>query len=505
MSDISAFLQFYNEALQREIAEADMPPELMKQFTFDSLEKKKPDREVYFVTEKADGKRAVLHVTAAGSPEDAAAEGEVLKRLDHPSVPKLLGLWEYKGRSYLAREYIEGSDLGLYIRQHGLLSRERLTAITLRLCDILSYLHEQNPPVIHRDIKPGNIVLSGWDEVKLIDFGIARRFQQEEGDTEDDRDIRIAGMRPYMAPEQFGSEQTDSRADIYSLGVVMIFMATGRPDRRSLKSTYPYKGLMNIIQKCIRKDRSQRYRTAAQLKRRILWEQRRMTEKLLFLAGALVALAAAFFAGLFLGRTQGFVEYKEGVYGAVNERGDIGSLTDIPDMYYLKVLELISQNISDLTPLGGMKLERLVLCDNYIGNLLPLKDMATLKELDLCENPLWDLTPLRELFSLTYLDVSQSSVTDLSPLSRLSRLETLNLVWCDVKDLRALEKLSRLKEVDVSHTAVTDLRTLVREGEPVTVRCAGLPAETIDAVRGMNITLAEEWCALSAATACSIT
>lgn len=581
MSDVSVFLQSYNEALQRKIAEADMPPELTENFTFESLEKKQPGREVYFVTRKSDGKRAVLHVTTAGSPESAAAEGEALKRLNHPCIPKSLGLWEYKGRSYLAREYFEGSDLGFYIRKYGPLSRERLTAITLRLCEILSYLHEQNPPVIHRDIKPENIILSGGDEVKLIDFGIARNFRPDEENTEDDKDTRIAGTKPYMAPEQFGSEQTDNRADIYSLGVVMIYMATGKPDRKNLKSVYPNKGLANIIQKCIRKDRSQRYRTAAQLKWRILWEQRRMTVKLMLIAGALLAIAAAFFAGLSLGRTQGFesgvesimaspirknelfsqeelwetvefdnwyldaavrniigkepgkpiprveivnhvreiyiygiwiehpsiktekeftkthiekgfVEYKEGAYGAIDERGDISSLTDIPSMYYLRTLELTSQNISDLTPLGGMKLERLVLCDNYIGNLLPLKDMATLKELDLCENPLQDLTPIRDLLSLSYLDISQTSITDLAPITELSRLETLNLVWCEVKDLRPLAGLSNLKEVDVSHTGVTDLRPLVREGEPITVRCAGLPAETIDAVREMNIVLIEE-------------
>lgn len=558
-----------------------MPPELTENFTFESLEKKQPGREVYFVTRKSDGKRAVLHVTTAGSPESAAAEGEALKRLDHPCIPKPLGLWEYKGRSYLAREYFEGNDLGFYIRKYGPLSKERLTAITLRLCEILSYLHEQNPPVIHRDIKPENIILSGGDEVKLIDFGIARNFRPDEENTEDDKDTRIAGTKPYMAPEQFGSEQTDNRADIYSLGVVMIYMATRKPDRKNLKSVYPYKGLANIIQKCIRKDRSQRYRTAAQLKRRILWEQRRMTVKLMLIAGALLSIAGAFFAGLSLGRTQGFesgvesimaspirknelfsqeelwetvefdnwyldaavrniigkepgkpisrveivnhvrkiyiygtwiehpsikaekeftkthiekgfVEYKEGAYGVIDERGDISSLTDIPSMYYLRTLELTSQNISDLTPLGGMKLERLVLCDNYIGNLLPLKDMATLKELDLCENPLQDLTPIRELLSLSYLDISQTSVTDLAPITELSRLETLNLVWCEVKDLRPLAGLSNLKEVDVSHTGVTDLRPLVREGEPITVRCAGLPAETIDVVRGMNIVLIEE-------------
>lgn len=581
MSDIADFQKSYEATLQHEIAGADLPPEIMEQFTIDSLEKKQPEREVYFVTRKSDGKRAVLRITAMDGAENAAAESAVLSRLDHPSIPKMLGVWEYNGRSFLVREYFSGDDLYTYVRKYGPLNKERLSAITLRLCDILSYLHAQDPPVIHRDVKPENIILSGGDEVKLIDFGIARNFRQDKESTENDKDTRIAGTKPYMAPEQFGSEQTDSRADIYSLGVVMIYMATGKTDRKNLKRDYPYKGLTKIIQKCIRKDRGQRYRTSAQLKRRILWKQRHMTVKLLLIAGALTAMTAAFLAGFSLGRTQGFesgvesimaspvqknelfsqeellevvefdnwyldvavrniigkdlgqpiyrieivnhvwelyiygtwiehpalraeseftkthidkglVKYEESVYGTINERGDISSLTDIPNMYYLRTLALTSQNISDLTPLGGMKLERLVLCDNFIGNLLPLKDMASLKELDLCENPLRDLTPIRGLDSLIYLDISQTSVTDLSPVSGLLRLETLNLVWCDVTDLRPLAELSNLKEVDVSHTTVTDLRPLVREGEPITVHCTGLPAETIDAVRGMNIVLVEE-------------
>ncbi len=581
MPDVDVFLQSYKTGLRERIAKADMPPQLIENFTFDSLEKWQSEREIYFITRKSDKKRAVLLITAAESPESAFAEGEVLKRLEHPSIPKVLGLWEHSGYSFLAREYFDGDDLHTYIRKYGPLSRERLMFVALRLCDILSYLHERNPPVIHRDIKPENIILSDKDDVKLIDFGIARNFRPDRENMEDSEDTRIAGTRPYMAPEQFGSEQTDNRADIYALGVVMIYMATGRPDRRNLRCCYPYKSLIGIIRKCIQKDRSCRYRTALQLKRHILWVQKRMTAKLLLAGGVLAAIAAAFFTGFSLGRMQGFeegvtsimaspirknelfsqeelwetvefdnwyldvavrniigkelgkpiyreeivnhvrelyiygtrvehpfvkaeteftkthiekgfVEYKEGAYGIIDERGDISSLTDIPNMYYLKTLELTSQNISDLTPLGGMKLERLVLCDNYIGNLLPLKDMASLKALDLCENPLWDLTPVRGLLLLNDLDVSQTSVTDLSPLSELSGLETLNIVWCDVKDLRPLAVLHNLKKVDVSYTAVTDLSPLVREGDPVTVHCAGLPAKTVDAVRGLNIVLVEE-------------
>ena len=579
MSDIADFLQSYNAALQQEIAGADMPFRLKEQFTFDSLEKRQSGREVYFVTRKLDGKRAVLRITGPDCGDNAAAEGVILSKLDHPAIPKVLGAWEHNGRGFIVREYFDGDDLSTYVRKHGPLSFEMLTDIAIRLCDILSYIHGQSPTVIHRDIKPENIIISGKDDVKLIDFGIARDFRQEAWNSEYDKDTRVAGTRPYMPPEQFGSEQSDNRADIYALGVVMIFMATGKPDKLNLKSVYPYKSLVPIIEKCIRKDRDQRYKTALQLKRRVLWVRRRLTGKILLCAVLCAALAAAFFIGLFIGRTQGFQrgvtsimdapvvrnqpftqeelnqpvtftsEYidmavrlvlnKEkadtiirseitsrmqeiciyGTYiihpsldvsllknhlgkGTVEYmtddgfrpvRGDISSLDDIPNMYYLRKLTLTSQAISDLTPLSGMKLKAINVSDNYVGNLLPLKDMVMLRDLDVCQNPLKDLTPISRLLSLETLDISQTQVTDLKPLAELTKLETLKLAYCDVKDISVLAGMPNLREVDISHTRVTDLSPLLRPDNPVTVYCAGLADEVIGAVRdNPGIVLIEE-------------
>lgn len=574
MSDISEFLQSYNETLRQGIEGADMPPALLEQFAFDSLVKQQDGREVYFVNRNSDSKRAVLRITDTESGENAAAESAVLAKLNHPAIPKTLGVWEYNGRSFMVREYFGGDDLYTYIRKHGTLSLDMLADITLQLCDVLTYIHGQTPAVIHRDIKPENIIISGKSGVKLIDFGIARDFREEA-----EKDTRIAGTRPYMAPEQFGSEQTDNRADIYSLGMVMIYMATGQPDKLNLKTTYPYKGLLPVIEKCIRKDRDQRYKTAAQLKRHILWVRRKLTRKILFCAGVCAAIAAAFFVGLSIGRTQGFengvasimdapaainqpftqeelnqlVTFNSGhieraVRLALNkgedetiergeitsqiqelrifgtyifhpsldveliktqlgkdtveystsdgfrpDRGDISTLEDIPNMYYLRSLSLTSQAISDLSPLSRMKLETLNLTDNYVGNLLPLKDMITLRELDVCQNPLKDLTPLSRLLSLESLDMSQTQVTYLGPLAELIKLQTLNLAYCDVKDISVLAKLPNLREVDLSYTLVTDLSPLIRPDNPVTVRCVGLESEVIDAVRdNPGIVIVEE-------------
>ncbi len=566
MAKSSDFLDYYHQTLREWVTDANIPPDIKEQYVFESLVKQQAGREVYFVTRISDGQRAVLRVTEEGKAEDIQAEKDILQRLYHPAIPKLLGTWEYQGRGYLARECFEGEDLYNFVRKHGSMSFDQLTATALTLCDVLSYLHGQTPAVIHRDIKPENIILTSEKDIRLIDFGIARTFREDT-----DTDTQVIGTKPYMAPEQFGSEQSDNRADIYALGMVMLFLATGKPDKKLLKTVYPYKSMVPIIEKCIRKDRDQRFRTAAQLKRRILWVRRGMTRKTLWAAGFALLLAGTFMAGLTLGERRGFrqgvtsildtpaaikrpftreelhepisfeseylnlavrnilnkgidepiyrtevnsriddlriygtyilhpdvaeelykihldkgsVRYTTGSGIWIDSRGDISALNEIPNMYYLRTLELTSQHIADLAPLAGMKLTRLNLVNNFVGNLLPLKDMASLTNLDICQNPVRDLWPISRLLSLKALDISQTQVADLAPLKDLTQLETLSLAYCDVQDISVLAQLPRLEEVDISYTKVTDMSPLLRQSNPITVRCAGLPEDVLKTVRG---------------------
>jgi serine/threonine protein kinase len=565
LSESSGFLDYYHQTLRDWVSDADIPPDIKEQYTFDSLIKQQAGREVYFVTRKQDHARAVLRITEKGKAEDILAERDILQRLYHPAIPKLMGAWEYRDRGYLIRECFEGEDLFSHVRKHGPMDFDSVLDTALSLCDVLTYLHGQSPAVIHRDIKPENIIRTPQREIRLIDFGIARTFRDNTT-----TDTVVIGTKPYMAPEQFGSEQSDNRADIYALGMVMLFLATGKPDRLLLKTAYPYKSLVPIIEKCIRKDRDQRYRTAAQLKRRLLWVRRKMTRKTLKVAALVLLVAGSLIWGLDLGKKQGFkegidsildtpafvkqpftleeltepvtfesmylnlavrnilnkdlnqtilrtevtsriddlriygtfivhpdvagelhkthldkggVRYTSDSGGWIDHRGDIVSLEEIPNMYYLRTLELTSQHIADLSPLEGMKLTRLNLANNFVGNLLPLKDMKSLTSLDLCQNPLKDLWPISRLLSLKSLDISQTQVSDLTPLKDLTALETLSLVYCDVEDISVLAELPHLKEVDVSFTKVQDLSPLLREKNPITVRCAGLSKEVLEAVR----------------------
>lgn len=137
----------------------------------------------------------------------------------------------------------------------------KATDIALQLCDILSYLHEQAPPLIHRDVKPENILLRGDGTVALIDFGIARFYNGQN-----EKDTRVMGTEHFAPPEQYGYRQTDGRSDIYALGMVLGWMLTGSV-RREEYETIADGSLRRIVKKCTAFSPEERFSTAAEVKK----------------------------------------------------------------------------------------------------------------------------------------------------------------------------------------------------------------------------------------------
>jgi serine/threonine protein kinase len=189
---------------------------------------------VYLVKDQRFGGalRAIKELIQDGlSPKDlqeatAAFEQEaiLLAQLNHPNLPRIYDHFQAQGRWYLVMDYIDGQTLGDYLDQDPQkhLSVEKTLAISIQLCNVLSYLHARQPPVIFRDLKPANIMLTREEHVYLIDFGIARLFKPGQA-----VDTIALGSPGYAAPEQFGKAQTTARSDIYSLGVTMFQMLTG--------------------------------------------------------------------------------------------------------------------------------------------------------------------------------------------------------------------------------------------------------------------------------------
>lgn len=182
-----------------------------------------------------------------------------------PYVPQIYECMEEDGTLYLIEEYIQGITLETYIEQFGCLDLDAVGRVIEYLCRTLEKLHSHIPPIVHRDIKPTNVMLhgdfkkgQGIVSVYLIDFNTARVF-----DAERNRDTELIGTRGFAAPEQYGFSQSDARTDIYGLGVLLNYMLCGNLIRDGIYEDYPE--VSQIIRKATRIDPEKRYQTAEEM------------------------------------------------------------------------------------------------------------------------------------------------------------------------------------------------------------------------------------------------
>jgi tetratricopeptide (TPR) repeat protein/tRNA A-37 threonylcarbamoyl transferase component Bud32 len=149
-------------------------------------------------------------------------EARIVAKLEHPHIIPVYDFSEHKGMAYLVMRYVEGETLKVHLKGEPL-PPERILEILKPVAEALAYAHEQG--VLHRDIKPSNVMLTPEGNIFLTDFGLARMAQSGESTLSQDMMI---GTPQYMSPEQAKGEQVDERTDIYSLGVILFEMLTGR-------------------------------------------------------------------------------------------------------------------------------------------------------------------------------------------------------------------------------------------------------------------------------------
>ena len=165
---------------------------------------------------------------------DFLAEPNILKKLKHPGIPRIIDIFYENDNLYMVEDYIEGENLKEYVKRKGRLNVEEICNIALKIEKIVNYLHSFNPPIIHRDLKPSNIMITPESNVVLIDFGISRVYKPGQ-----ESDTVYIGSRGYAAPEQFyGTGQSSVQSDIYALGAVMYFMLTGKAPSTALEPLY---------------------------------------------------------------------------------------------------------------------------------------------------------------------------------------------------------------------------------------------------------------------------
>lgn len=152
-------------------------------------------------------------------------EAELLSKLSHPGLPVVAELFEYQGRPVMIMEFVAGQTLEHRIRDtNAPLLEQQVVGYGIQLARILHYLHTRTPPIIYRDLKPSNVMLTPEGVLKLIDFGVARTYKVRKA-----KDTIAMGSAGYAPPEQYGKGQTDARSDVYALGATLLHLLTNLP------------------------------------------------------------------------------------------------------------------------------------------------------------------------------------------------------------------------------------------------------------------------------------
>lgn len=174
-------------------------------------------------------------------------EAKLLMQLHHPNIVKVIDNFEEGGRSYLLLDYVSGQDLRQYVKQNGRLREYQVLGPAIQIADILTYLHSKEPPLLHRDLTPDNIVLRADGSVVVIDFGAANEFIGNATGT-------FVGKQAFIAPEQFRGKAV-AKSDIYAFGATLYYLLTGQ-DPEALSQSEPSavcqikEDLSDLVKRC---------------------------------------------------------------------------------------------------------------------------------------------------------------------------------------------------------------------------------------------------------------
>ena len=428
--------------------------------------------ETILVKDKKTGELCIAKCYSIEHPLYRQTEPDELRIIKHDRIPSFICEYKDDKSRCVVREYIKGRTLDEIAKERAF-SEEEIYSIIEQILEILEKLHSNIPSIIHRDIKPQNIVISDDEKVYLIDFGISKIFTGENTNV-----TTVFGTRDFAPPEQYGFSETDSRSDIYSLGVLFKWLITGDVKKAPEKTSKYYK----IIEKCTAFDPNDRFKTASDVKNelnRTKSSYRKKRTAIIIIITIIIALLASFLiadhvfnlregnaieinnplietAALYnLDKRFGHISKEEALdvteifivadkafkeedefYNGINDWyskgqnpfGEIDSIEDLTQFPNLKKVCIVGQNISDISALNNCKdLEKVELKHNLIEDISVFKDLQNLGSIGLNNNPVYDISPLIGLENLKYLDLCDVDNYDGSTFESLGDFEYLDI------------------------------------------------------------------------------
>lgn len=518
--------------------EAEYPSELTQGYELLECFSEKENIRTLLASNRESGDLCVVKCYLKEGPLYERSEPKALREISAAPMPRFLAEYRNEQMRCVLREYVPGETLSQLAKDQ-VFTEEDVIRIGVQLCDQLSALHGMTPPVIHRDIKPQNVVIRPDGTAVLIDFGIARVHTEKETDT-------VAfGTQGFAPPEQYGFSQTDERSDIYSLGILLYWLL----HHETKLSQDNHSALEKVIARCSFFDPANRFHDVEQVKRALLSARptAQKTQKLLrtFVTSLLLVLVALG-AGLAVRNHQQSVTFSQALieeavranlglendtpitkdmlqqvtaiyivadaaypdadsfYPAINRwyaegkptRGAITDLNDLAAMPNLEQVCIVAQELTDISALAELpKLNKVELKHNYLTDISVLAGMDHLTYVGINGNPVRDISPLAACSNLAFLDLCDVRSYDPSVLAQLGNFDFLDIsnptesyrfldgksildlriAWTGLDDLHFLDHVTRLERLEIDHTAVLDLSPLALHKGLKVLKLAGLP------------------------------
>lgn len=468
-----------------EISKQIKLPEFLKNYCVLSCIYEEAEKSCYLVSEKESDEKYLLKIRSCKN-------GRNFLELEHQRLCELAKNFpeEYKmsiyrkeaNTEYLLKYYIQGTDLEKYQEQNRVLSVREVLCIVIGICKAIAKLHALTPPVLHRDIKPKNLIIDGRGNVHLIDFETSRTYKENKS-----KDTVFFGTEGSAAPEQYGYSQTDVRTDVYGIGKVLEFLYNENYHGQT-EAGHAWWEIQKIIQKAVAFDPKHRYQSVSKLQSDLERVMKKTNEKYrikkLQLIGTVEAVAAmilivsAFFMLTGLRQQSDNADFVNSEVQDTSDRTDTEELekdATAPHVYTTQSKEDAPGYIFDggleealavmlgkeeITEADYDQITKIVVDGNEVYGM---DTDLQCSEIDVCHRAhgkfgirgkIDDLSELSKMKNLKEVFLCDQNITDISPLEGLP-IEGLYLAGNQIEDFSVVETMEELKVLCINDNPVS--------------------------------------------------